>query len=95
MRKGTIRILSSKRIHKNRSFTRPSNTILKLLLEFGGNPNAITCGVQKNNEGDIIPIRMFALGNAIGVSFDKVKSLVDAGANIDYSTPTAATALEN
>lgn len=76
-------------------FTRPSNTILKSLLEFGGNPNATTCGVQKNNEGNIVPIRMFALSYAVGVSFDKVKLLVDAGANIDYSTSTHETALES
>ena len=55
-------------------FSRPSNTILELLLEFGGNPNATTCGVQKNNEANFVPIRMFALGNAVGVSFDKVYS---------------------
>ena len=76
-------------------FTRPSSKILALLLKYGGNPNSTACGVQENGLGEIVPIREFALSAAVFSSFEKVKLLVDAGANINYATSTANYAIEN
>ena len=76
-------------------FTRPSSKILALLLKYGGNPNSTACGVQENGLGEIVPIREFALSAAVFSSFEKVKLLVDAGANINYATSTANCAIEN
>lgn len=76
-------------------FTRPSSKILALLLKYGGNPNSTACGVQENGLGEIVPIRDFALSAAVFSSFEKVKLLVDAGANINYATSTANCAIEN
>lgn len=76
-------------------FSRPSNEILALLLKYGGNPNSTSCGVEENGLGEIVPIRIFALSAAVSSSFEKVKLLVDAGANINYSTPTECCAIEN
>ena len=45
--------------------------------------------------GEIVPIREFALSAAVFSSFEKVKLLVDAGANINYATSTANCAIEN
>lgn len=76
-------------------FTLPSSKILGLLLKYGGNPNSTTCGVQRNNLGKTVPIRAFALGEAVFISFTKVILLVNAGADIDYSTSTDGSAIEN
>lgn len=76
-------------------FTRPSSKILALLLKYGGDPNSTACGVQENGLGEIVPIREFALSAAVFSSFEKVKLLVDAGANINYATSTANCAIEN
>lgn len=75
-------------------FSRPSSRILELLLKYGGNPNSTACGVQENNLGEVVPIRMFALSRAVCNSLDKVKLLLDAGADINYSTSTEDCALE-
>ena len=76
-------------------FTRPSSKILALLLKYGGNPNSTACGVKENGLGEIVPIRDFALSAAVFSSFEKVKLLVDAGANINYATSTENCAIEN
>lgn len=76
-------------------FTRPSSKILALLLKYGGDPNSTACGVQENGLGEIVPIREFALSAAVFSSFEKVKLLVDAGANINYATSTENCAIEN
>lgn len=76
-------------------FTRPSSKILALLLKYGGDPNSTACGVQENGLGEIVPIRDFALSAAVFSSFEKVKLLVDAGANINYATSTENCAIEN
>ena len=76
-------------------FTRPSSKILALLLKYGGNPNSTACGVQENGLGEVVPIRDFALSAAVFSSFEKVKLLVDAGANINYATSTENCAIEN
>ena len=76
-------------------FPRPSSKILALLLKYGGNPNSTACGVQENGLGEIVPMREFALSAAVFSSFEKVKLLVDAGANINYETTTESCAIEN
>ena len=76
-------------------FTGPSSKILALLLKYGGDPNSTACGVQEDNLGDIVPMRDFALSAAVFSSFEKVKLLVDAGANINYATSTENCAIEN
>lgn len=76
-------------------FTRPSSKILALLLKYGENPNSTACGVQENGLGEIVPIRDFALSAAVFSSFEKVKLLVDAGANINYATSTENCVIEN
>lgn len=69
-------------------FTGPSSKILALLLKYGGDPNSTACGVKENGLGEIVPMREFALSAAVFSSFEKVKLLVDAGANINYATST-------
>lgn len=76
-------------------FTRPSSKVLALLLKYGGDPNSTACGVQEDGLGDIVPRREFALSAAVFSSFEKVKLLVDAGANINYATSTENCAIEN
>jgi len=64
----------------------PSPEILQLLLDYGGNPNSIECGKQKDNLGNWIPARDFAL-NAAGFSgFLKGKILLEAGADVNLQT---------
>ena len=76
-------------------FTRPSSKILALLLKYGGDPNSTACGVKEDGLGDIVPMRDFALSAAVFSSFEKVKLLVDAGANINYATTTESCAIAN
>ena len=76
-------------------FTRPSSKVLALLLKYGGDPNSTACGVQEDGLGEIVPMREFALSAAVFSSFEKVKLLVDAGANINYETTTESCAIEN
>ena len=76
-------------------FPRPSSKVLALLLKYGGDPNSTACGVQEDGLGEIVPMREFALSAAVFSSFEKVKLLVDAGANINYETSTANCAIEN
>ena len=76
-------------------FTGPSSKILALLLKYGGDPNSTACGVQEDGLGEIVPMREFALSAAVFSSFEKVKLLVDAGANINYATSTGNCAIEN
>ena len=76
-------------------FTGPSSKILALLLKYGGDPNSTACGVKENGLGEIVPMREFALSAAVFSSFEKVKLLVDAGANINYATSTENCAIEN
>ena len=76
-------------------FTGPSSKILALLLKYGGDPNSTACGVKEDGLGEIVPMRDFALSAAVFSSFEKVKLLVDAGANINYATSTENCAIEN
>ncbi|EKX97412.1 ankyrin repeat protein, partial [Hoylesella saccharolytica F0055] len=67
-----------------------SPKILQLLLDYGGNPNSIECGKQKDNFGNWIPARDFALNEAVFTGFEKVKILVEAGADVNLQTETTA-----
>lgn len=59
--------------------------ILKLLLKYGGNPNSTECGRNYDMDGDWIPARSSALSCAVSISgeIEKVKVLVEAGANVN------------
>ena len=69
-------------------FSRVSPEILKMLLEYGGNPNSTERGVQQDNLGNWIPARHFALYDAISSEgdFEKVRILVEAGADVNMQT---------
>lgn len=62
-----------------------SQEILKLLLKYGGNPNSTECGRNYDMDGDWIPARSSALSCAVSISgeIEKVKILVEAGANVN------------
>lgn len=71
----------------------PSAEMLKLLLDYGGDPNSQSKGVKYSNMRKYIPMRDFALQRAAAISLDKVKILIDAGADINKlgsSTQTSA-----
>ena len=74
-------------------FDRPSSQILKLLLEYGGDPNSIERGMQKDNLGNWEPARLIALSNAVFSDFEKVKILVEAGADVNLYTESDEGAL--
>lgn len=59
--------------------------ILKLLLKYGSNPNSTECGRNYDMDGDWIPARSSALSCAVSISggIEKVKILVEAGANVN------------
>ena len=77
-------------------FSRISPNILRLLLEQGGNPNSVCRGMQEYND-ELIPIRHFALYDAVPIfgDFEKVRILVEAGADVNMQTEdTGAGAIE-
>ena len=59
--------------------------ILKLLMDFGGNPNSMTKGVNKN--GNIFhPLRNSAMEEAASSGeIEKIKVLMDYGADINFT----------
>lgn len=67
-------------------FDRVSADILRLLLENGGNPNSVECGVQEDGFGNFYPACNSALSYAVFASFEKVKILVEAGADVNLET---------
>ena len=69
-------------------FSRVSPEILKMLLEYGGNPNSTERGVQQDNLGNWIPARHFALFEAVDLDgdYEKVRMLVEAGADVNMQT---------
>lgn len=71
----------------------PSAEMLKLLLDYGGDPNSQSKGVKYSNMRKYIPMRDFALQCASAISLEKVKILVEGGADINKlgsSTQTSA-----
>lgn len=70
-----------------------SPEMLSLLLSHGGDPNSQAKGIQYINVGKYAPMRDFALQKASAGSFEKVKILLQAGADInkinEYSDMTA------
>ena len=87
---GTLRNLGRNAVLFASEFNEPSPKILQLLLDYGGNPNSIECGKQKDNLGNWIPARDFALNAAVFTGFEKVKILVEAGADVNLQTETTA-----
>lgn len=78
-------------------FSHISPEILKMLLEYGGDPNSVECGVQQDNFGNWVPARHFALFAAVGMDgdYEKVRMLVEAGADVNMqSEDTGAGAME-
>ena len=69
-------------------FSRVSPEILKMLLEYGGDPNSVERGVQQDNLGNWIPARHFALFEAVDLDgdYEKVRMLVEAGADVNMQT---------
>ena len=61
----------------------PSPEMLHLLLYYGGDPNSQAKGVKYSNDRRLIPMRDFALQVASGYSIEKVKILLNAGADIN------------
>lgn len=55
-------------------------TILKLLLDYGGDPNSEDAGLVRT---DIMDFHSFALLEAASESLDKVKLLVESGADVN------------
>ena len=82
----TLRNLGRNAVLFASEFNEPSPKILQLLLDYGGNPNSIECGRQKDNFGNWIPARDFALNEAVFTGFEKVKILVEAGADVNLQT---------
>lgn len=69
-------------------FSSVSPKILKMLLEYGGNPNSVECGVQRDNHDNWVPARHFALFEAVDAEgdYEKVRILVEAGADVNMQT---------
>ena len=69
-------------------FSHISPEILKMLLEYGGDPNSVECGVQQDNLGNWVPARHFALFDAVPLDgdYEKVRILVEAGADVNMQT---------
>ena len=62
------------------------SNILRMLLQYGGNPNAVS-SLKYNENGGRYGSKT-PLTEASGVCLEKVKLLVEAGANIDYVNET-------
>lgn len=65
-----------------------SSKSLELILQYGGNPNSISSGVYESSPSDSLsPYRVTPLSTAAQYSLDKVKLLVDFGADINLIAP--------
>ena len=82
----TLRNLGRNAVLFASEFNEPSPKILQLLLDYGGNPNSTECGRKEDNLGNWIPARDFALNAAVFTGFEKVKILVEAGADVNLET---------
>lgn len=67
-------------------FSRPSSDILELLLQYGGNPNSTECGYWIDLAGKKHEARNFALDAATSNSLEKVKLLIEYGADVNKRT---------
>ena len=59
---------------------------LKLLLRYGGNPNSVIRTIE-GNDSSLLPFRESALFLASQESLEKVKLLVESGADVNQYTP--------
>lgn len=75
--------------------TGDNTEFLKLMLEYGGNPNDAEVGERKEgNSTRYTPLIMACSNvNKVVSSLDKVKLLVEAGANVNYKNEFGGTAL--
>lgn len=73
----------------------PSPEMLSLLISYGGDPNSQAKGIKYNNVRKPVPMRDFALQVACALSIEKVRILVEAGADVNkvedspYTSPSA------
>lgn len=73
----------------------PSPEMLSLLISYGGDPNSQAKGIKYNNVRKPVPMRDFALQVASDRSIEKVRILVEAGADVNkvedspYTSPSA------
>jgi len=65
---------------------------VKLLLNYGANPNICYIGFNRNGIDSIIEKGSSPLMNSIGCGIEKTKALVEAGADINYKTELGTTA---
>jgi len=65
---------------------------VKLLLEYGANPNVTYCSPVIEGQTDPIECGTSPLIHSVSRGFDKMKLLVEAGADIDYKTKSGNTA---
>lgn len=80
----TINLIGENVVIKACSSLYPSDKILKLLLDYGGNPNSVTKGVNKNGSY-IFPFHKTALEFASeNGNTDKIKILLKYGADINF-----------
>lgn len=62
------------------------NEILKMVLDYGGDPNSYTQGYELNNIREYVPLRRSALSYAAGNGdLGKVKLLLKYGADINFA----------
>lgn len=65
---------------------------VKLLLAYGADPNSVYCTPKEIGTSNSIECGTSALSYAVTRGFDKVKLLVESGANINYKPPSGETA---
>jgi len=73
-------------------FSNEDPKYVKLLLQYGADPNIPYKGHNKPDVGDLIESGTSPLMHSIPASLEKTKALVEGGADIDYKTPSGTTA---
>ena len=61
----------------------PTTEMLQMLIDYGGDPDSQARGVKYNNLRELVPMRDFALQAASRYSIEKVKVLLQAGADVN------------